>query len=407
MIKPDVREVLFNRNFLFLWSSQILSQFADRILVALLLITIHKLTNTILATALPLFSFGLSAVIFGSIAGVYVDRIKKKYVLTISNILRGILILLLVLIPALSNSLVLLFIISFFIFTISQFFIPAETTTIALIVKKKNLLTANSLFMSTWAGSTIAGFAIVSIFEILEFSAQTVFLINGGLYFLAAGFSLIIHVNETTLTNTGYNQIIKDLKLGFGFLMRKKNVRFGLLQLLWASSVIAILGELSINFVTQIIRIHYHYFGFIVSLAGVGMGFGIYILHQYAHLPRKATILIGFALTGCSLIALAINTNSFVAFFLIFILGLSNAFITIPAQTMLQEITPRPLRGRIFGIQNMIVSFAFTLPVIICGYLADRFSTQTVFIILGALLLINALFNAVKRDDNFTSTREI
>ena len=108
--------VLRNKNFLCLWLDQLMSQIADRFLLYILLILVYKLTKSNLGVSIPLLIFGFSAVLFGPSAGVFVDRWNKKHVMVISNLLRGGLTLLII--PFMNHSLIVVFIISFLIFTI-------------------------------------------------------------------------------------------------------------------------------------------------------------------------------------------------------------------------------------------------------------------------------------------------
>ena len=78
MIKPEFSAVLRNKNFLFLWIGQVLSQLADRIYIYVLVIVAYNLTRTNLGVSVPMLSFGIPSVLFASFAGVYVDRWNRK-----------------------------------------------------------------------------------------------------------------------------------------------------------------------------------------------------------------------------------------------------------------------------------------------------------------------------------------
>ena len=49
--------------------------------------------------------------------------------------------------------------------------------------------------------------------------------------------------------------------------------------------------------------------------------------------------------------------------------------MAIPSQTQLQEDLPEDVRGRVFGVLNMLVSVASFLPIIIVGPIADLVGT--------------------------------
>ena len=181
---------------MFLWFSQVACQLADRMLVGMLLLLVHKLTKSNLGLSIPMISFGLASILFAAVAGVYVDRWNKKYVLIISNFFRSILILGFFFFPFISNSLILIFLLSFLIFIIAQFFIPAETTTISLIVPKENLILANTLFMSSWMGTTVVGFVLISVLSSLQVNLKFMFLVASILYVIAFLADLLVFIKH-------------------------------------------------------------------------------------------------------------------------------------------------------------------------------------------------------------------
>jgi MFS family permease len=69
-----------------------------------------------------------------------------------------------------------------------------------------------------------------------------------------------------------------------------------------------------------------------------------------------------------------------------FIAGIAYSFVAIPAQTQLQEDLPEDVRGRVFGVLNMLVSVASFLPILIVGPIADFVGT-TIVLLLVALAI--------------------
>jgi MFS family permease len=96
-------------------------------------------------------------------------------------------------------------------------------------------------------------------------------------------------------------------------------------------------------------------------------------------------------LSGAILIWLAFVTNITLALGLILGLGLGNIYITSSIQTILQHKIPRQIRGRVFGVQNMLVNSAFTLPVVLFGAIADFWGVVVAIIVLGAAVLAMGL----------------
>src|SRR5690242_15657677 len=78
-----------NRNFLFLWTSQAITQTAQNAIFYGLIIFIEAQFQSTSLTGLLILSTIIPSILFGIAAGVYVDRTSKKNVLVISNLLRG------------------------------------------------------------------------------------------------------------------------------------------------------------------------------------------------------------------------------------------------------------------------------------------------------------------------------
>jgi len=69
-----------------------------------------------------------------------------------------------------------------------------------------------------------------------------------------------------------------------------------------------------------------------------------------------------------------------------FVLGVAYAFVAVPAQTQLQEELPAGIRGRVFGVLNMLVSVASFLPIIIAGPAADLVGTPLVILVCAVVV---------------------
>ena len=166
--------VLNNRNFLRLWLGQVFSQVADKVYLVLMITLITSRFQTTDQTvsgwvSAIMIAFTIPAVLFGSVAGVFVDRWPKQQVLVLTNVIRGALVLLLPLLLWLCHDrgdwmgiplgFGVLLGITFLVSTLTQFFAPAEQATIPLIVPPPHLLSANSLYTLTMMLAVIVGFA--------------------------------------------------------------------------------------------------------------------------------------------------------------------------------------------------------------------------------------------------------
>ena len=84
------------------------------------------------------------------------------------------------------------------------------------------------------------------------------------------------------------------------------------------------------------------------------------------------------------------------AFALIFA-GIAYGLVAIPSQTQLQEDLPEDVRGRVFGVLNMLVSVASFLPIIVVGPISDLIGTTAVIVVVAVAVLIAGLASVLRR----------
>ena len=81
--------VLRNRPFLILWLSQLATQIGVNMILYGLTVVVLEATDLKSAVSGLFLTFLVPSVLFSAVAGVYVDRIDRRVVLVVSNILRG------------------------------------------------------------------------------------------------------------------------------------------------------------------------------------------------------------------------------------------------------------------------------------------------------------------------------
>ncbi|MGH2448852.1 MAG: MFS transporter, partial [Chloroflexota bacterium] len=160
-IPHGFRGVIQNRAFLSLWAAQVASQTAQNTLWFVLIVLVSQLTGqSTLSTGITIILVQLPTVLFSGVSGVFVDRLPKRSILIGTNVIRvgGVLLYILF-----QHDVGLLYLITFLIAIVSQPFAPAEGSTIPLLVKGQQLISANSLFQLTFMGSQAVGFAVAPI----------------------------------------------------------------------------------------------------------------------------------------------------------------------------------------------------------------------------------------------------
>lgn len=410
--------VLKNQQFLTLWSGQIFSQLADKVyLVMMIAIVANQFQlpdQPISKWVSPIMiAFTIPAVLFGSLAGVYVDRWRKKPVLVISNLLRGILVLTLppLLLVSQGESLfaavpwgfALMLGVTFAVSTFTQFFAPAEQAVIPLIVKDQDLLAANSLYTTTMMALLIIGFAIGEpLLNLADSLAAQVGLpsnigkeiLVGSAYAIAGIILLTLKTGEKSEKSPKETpHVLADIKDGIKYLGQNSRVRNALIQLVILFSIFAALAVLAVSIADQIPQIAAKQFGILLAAAGIGMGTSAAILGSKGQNIRRARLsLIGSIGVAASLIGLSFAThNLWLALVMTALIGAFAALVGVPMQTTIQSRTPEAMRGKVFGLQNNAVNIALSLPLVLAAEAETRFGLPGVMWGLAAIAALGGI----------------
>jgi len=408
--------ILKNRNFLALWSGQVFSQLADKVYLVL---TIALVASNFQApdqtisrwVSAIMIAFTIPAVLFGAAAGVYVDRWPKKAVLVATNLLRGGLVLTLPVLLWLSEGLelgklplgfCLLLLVTFLVSTLTQFFAPAEQSAIPLMVERRHLLSANSLYTTTMMGSVIIGFAVG---EPILALADTLFtnlgggigigkeLVVGGSYAVAGVLLMALKTGEKTEVDHEPPHPLADLKDGLRYINDQPKVRNALIQLIILFSIFAALAVLAVRLAEILPGMRASQFGFLLAAVGVGMAAGAttvgYLGHKLSHSQFSLIGSIGMAV---ALIGLSVFThNLWISVLFITLLGVFAAIVGVPMQTTIQAETPEEMRGKVFGLQNNATNIALSLPLALAGVAETFLGLPKVFLALAGLAIAGEL----------------
>jgi MFS family permease len=416
--KQGFLPILENPNFLALWGGQIFCQLADKVYLVLMIALINsqfqKSDQTISGWVSALMiTFTIPAVLFGSLAGVFVDRWSKKAVLVTTNILRGILVLVIPPLLWLTHEwqplgvlpvgFVIILGATFFVSTLTQFFAPAEQAVIPLIVRQEHLLSANSLYTTTMMASVIVGFAIGE--PLLAISDHLWWQVSGndglgkevlvgGSYAIAGIILLLLATHETPqISEKESPHILADLRDGFKYLGENHRLRNAILQLIILFSVFAALTVLAVRMAEVIPNLKPSQFGFLLASGGVGIGIGAGILAQFG----QRFSYVQLSLCGCigmavALVGLALFSEQlWIVLLLVNLLGVFGALIGIPMQTAIQTETPPQMRGKVFGVQNNVINIALSLPLALAGIAETIIGLQAVFLSLAAIVVFGCI----------------
>jgi MFS family permease len=418
----NILRALSEPAFLYLWLGEVFSVLATNIFNFFLILIVFNQTHSNTAVSGVVLSFTIPAIFFGSVAGGYVDRWNKKFVLIATNIARA---LMLVILAFFIQNLFVIYATSFMVTVFTQFFIPAEIPIIPLVTKKSNLLAANALFGMAIYGSILVAYVLSGPLIILLKSVNTLFFLVF-LYIIGAGLTYLVKLkyikNKPELTTKPKTNVMKDLRHTFLFISHTKTIYNSLFMLALSQILVLILATIAPGYAYQILGIKIEEFPLLfVAPAALGMVIGSIamanIFHKYS---KEKVITVGVLLSGLAMLFLPFGSKvvsrgfiqtlntflphviqidilHFIVFFA-FILGVANSLVYVPANTILQEKASDEIRGKIYGFLNTIVGVFSLLPIIIVGGLSDIIGVGSVIIGIGILLLVGGIVRVFSKN---------
>lgn len=438
--KASYSSVISNRGFLNLWINQILVQLSYNALNFTLIIWVFKLTDSSTAISALLLSIYLPAVIFGLFSGVLVDLLDRKKIIMFIDFFLAISFFSLI---YFKDSYVAILVIAFFINALGQFYAPAEASAIPLVVKRVQLITANSLFSATLYTSFLLGFGLAGPLT-AHLGINFVFILGGMLltlaFLLSLGFPKVKAVpdlqgkkllsalkkgNFGQVKEVGVYEIIETLRLIRG----KLPVLSSIMILAGVQMVVGILAVLISPFLEKTLQIEATDASYILIIPlGLGIVTGGIILGRFGQkLIRRRLVAKGILIGGLLffLMGIAPIISPAVRYFSqpkplpffyqpslsqilmagSFLLGIAMVSILVPSQTVLQENTPDKDRGKVFATLGVAMAGLSLIPVLLSGILADIFGAAPIFAGMGVIIILLGLFGL--KPNLFFAKREL
>lgn len=398
------REVFSNKNFLFLWLGQLVSNFGDRLnQMALVALVYQNSPGSEIALA-KLISFTIIPVfIIGPIAGAWVDRLNRRNIMVISDILRGLLVLS---IPVFIvwRQILLVYLVIFLTFSISRFFIPSKMAIIPEIVTKDKLLVANTLQDTTHMIGNVVGLVGAGIIvNIAYIGAIGGFYIDSATFFISAVLiammaqrKFIREVREglrdtpKALGESLRRSVVSEIKDGFNYLIKYSNMRFVIAVFFLLMAGTGAISCVIIVFIQKAFGTSTRDIGFLGMFLVAGLFTGTVLFGRLGQkADRKKAIYLSFIASGIFIILFAFFVraypNLFVAGILSGLLGMSVSPIMISTNTLTHETIPEEIRGRIFSSLEAVIHLAFLLFMFVAAYAAKFLGRSWILLAVGAI----------------------
>jgi len=414
-----VVDALRKRDFRALWLGQLVSQIGDSFAIIAVVVVINDLTHSTLALGAMIVAVTLPQLLFGLIAGVFIDRFDRKLTMIVADLVRGLAILSLVTVHS-PDGVWLFYVVGFVMGTLGVFFNPARNAVLPNIVEEELLLTANALTQAGQVVATVFGPALAGL-VIGWFGTSFAF----GFDFV----TFVVSAIAIAIMRIPRRRHKDSLPTPFGFapwpvspdrqdrLLLPEGGLNGGLRVLWTQLVegitfirhnrtilnimvtagVAMLGlgaitVLGVKYLAQELHVGPTGYGFLQSVQGVGMVAGGVLIGNFASQVR-ANVLVGAGMMalGVSIASLAIAPDFTLVLVAVFVIGLCMVTARATLAAMTQAVVPDEKRGRVESALNTLITVATTTSMGLAGLLGDVLGLRLFFFLAGMATMLSGM----------------
>lgn len=405
-------KVFINKDFLSLWLGKVISQLGDKFYAIALAWWILQKTNSPGIMGFFLLTSVLPGLIFGFFAGAIVDRWNRKNVIIITDIMRGLLVIVVVCLSIFKLLQVWhVFIIGAAISLATAFFDPAIQAIIPQIVAKERLNEANSMSQMVNGICTVFG-PMFGAVAISWFGLTYVFLFNGISYLISAIFESMITLKLNQSSNDVVNTIWVDMKEGILFLKSKQEILRVIVIIAIAhfflGSLMVLLPFLANNLNGNGVQ----NLGYLQTVLGLGLLLGsIYIRKKKNDTISEYNLINLIMFVGICFLGISIGQFFMIKTIMLYMIALvliggSVACAVVFWQLLIQLNTPDNMTGRVFSVSTLVGNASLPIAYGIFGILLTYISIAKLMFFCGACLILFCLFLIFRLKINRIGTAE-
>jgi DHA3 family macrolide efflux protein-like MFS transporter len=362
------------------WFGQTVSLFGDRLHQIALAVLVYGRTGSPLLTGLVFLAATLPNLLLSPIAGTLVDRWDQKQVLVVSDLLRAMLVVLLPI--AAFAHIALVYPIVFAITAVSLFFRPAKFAVLPRIVRRGDLMAANS---ATWTSETLAdlvGYPLAGVFVwYLRDALPVAFWADAATYLVSAivimGLAIPPVAEKVAPRARGVLRGLQaDLRDGWTFLRGHtslfQNTLISAVAQTSIGATIALMIVYSRDWLQGSLIPYPQNYAAIETAIGLGNLLGGIAVGAIGMRLRKGPLIaLGFIGMGVATMILGFTRNEVLAIVAAAGIGIANLIYVIPTQTLFAEQTPEGMMGRVVSFRSSLVFGAMTAAMFVSGLLAE------------------------------------
>ena len=387
-----------NPDYARLWLAQVVSLLGDwfNTITLVALVTAYSPEYTGLAVSGFLLARFIPPTLISPFAGVLVDRFDRKRLLLLSNWLRAVVVLLLVLTTQGPQWLWVIYALTAIQFVLSSVFEPAQSAVLPNLVRENDLIKANTLVNITWSAMLAFGAVIGGV--VGEVLGGNVALIIDALTFVVAALLILpiqSHRFASEASKAQKAQTDTSFREGLRFLGRNRPT-IGTLLIKFGTSL-GNVDTLMAIYATQIFILGSGgqlSLGIMYSAFGFGAIIGPLILNRFNNgsiFTMRRLVLLGFLMATLGWIALGSAWSLVVVCLALVLRAMGGSANWTYSTVMIQKQVPDSYRGRMFSMDMAFFYLATVISTLLHGGLVDALGTENIRVIALGTMVVSLL----------------
>ncbi len=389
----SARQVFAIRDFRLLCLAHFISEFGNGMTSIGLIVLVTTLTGSTASVATIAFALAVPQIIFGLVAGVFVDRLDSKHVMVFSDFIRAIVVL--GFIPAtISGQLWLMYLLGFAQSTVSCFFRPAKMSMLPAVVPENGLMAANSMIHTSRVAANMLGAGAVGVLLGLLNVSYPIFVLDS-LTFMAS--VLLVSAIRTQVAPPEPDQdttstFWKEFKEGIIFIASSPKL-IGVIVAVGISDLgLGATQILYAPFFQKVLNVSAAWLGpdELVQSTAMALSGSLVVLLAVKFKPEFLAPL-GLFVVAIGTGLVSVVSSVWLVLALSGLIGLAQLPMQTSVSTIFQRSTTRQIRGRVGAAIGTISQSSSLLSIVGAGLLSNLIGLKMMFLLVGFIALFGSV----------------
>jgi DHA3 family macrolide efflux protein-like MFS transporter len=408
---PAGGDVRFGRNASLLWLAQFVSATGDAVFMPCLAWIAGRTGSSEAGVGTAVFLATIPYLVFGPLAGAWVDRANRRAVMVVSDLLRAALLLALPAVAAATGGMTFGLIVGtgILLATFSTPFLPARDALLPALIGGRSLSRWNAVMQTSGQLAMVVGLCLGGLLMAgADPSAdelrrvEQVLQLDGATFLVSALLLLAMRVPGSERPAAPRRHLLRDA--GDGLVYAARDPVVGGLLLLTALNNLAIMGPAIVGaalLVQDVFALGPAHYAWFEGCMGAGMVAGSAVIAIRGRRWRMGTVVLwGMVLDGLTYLPFVWIADYRLALAAIVLHGVFIPFIVVGRTSLIQQHVPRERLGKVFALVNITVIGMTAISAALSGWIAQACGPQVLFGLaggFGALSGVVGLFVLRKR----------